>query len=60
MKEIGFVEAVVHLKKGEDYLNSKYIVQSTDLFYVHFPTTYGGYDETRKNTKGLFVGWWGS
>ena len=39
MKEIGFVEAVVLLKKGEDYLNSKYIVQSTDLFYVHFPTT---------------------
>ena len=46
-------------KRGEDYLNSKYLVQFTDLFYVSFPTAKGGQDETGTDSKGLSVGWWG-
>ena len=38
-KKIGYVEAAVHIKRGEDYLNSKYFVQPTDLFHVHLSIT---------------------
>ena len=46
-------------KRGEDYLNSMYLVQFIDLFYVSFPIAKGGQDETGTNSKGLSVGWWG-
>ena len=60
LKEIGYVEAAVYLKRGENYLNSKYLIQFIDLFYVSFPAAKGGQDETRTDSKGLSIGWWGS
>ena len=36
-KKIGYVETSVHFKRGEDYLNAKYLVQFADLFYIYFP-----------------------
>ena len=38
-KKIGYVEATIHLERRNDYFNSKYSIQPTDLFYVNLPFT---------------------